>query len=487
VIKNERQYRITKSQADRFSEAFELAQAPRPGAPAEHPLLQKAKLDALKSQLADLRAEIREYDLLRSGAYRIVEVDSFGELPVALIKARIASGLSQKDLADRLDMKEQQIQRYEATDYAGASFSRLAEVVKALGVSVREDIFVPSEGLSLKDLLTRLEGFGLDRRLAVSRLMPQDLTPAKVSSAGAEIAGAIFPMASALRRVFGWSMAEILGPGQPQLNFAVAGAARFKLPAKADNTRLAAYTIYAHHLACLTLESTPELVARPIPRDPAEVWRDIRERFGRIDLRAALEYAWGLGVVILPLDDAGAFHGACWRVKGRNVVVLKQQTKSEARWLFDLFHELWHAGEEPELEERTILEASESDPERREAPEEKKASRYAGDIVLDRRAEKLVAMIVAETGGDIPKFKNAVPRIARREGVSTESLANYVAFRLSLQGENWWGTANNLQTPGDPWAIARDFLLSRCDLSRLDRIDQSLLTRALEVRNEVTA
>ena len=486
MIKNERQYRITKSQADRFSDAFELAQAPRPDAAAEHPILHKAKLDALKSQLADLRAEIRDYDLLRSGAYRIVEVDSFEELPVALIKARIASGLSQKDLADRLNMKEQQIQRYEATDYAGASFSRLAEVVKALGVSVREDIFVPSEGLSLKDLLTRLEGFGLDRRLAFNRLMPQGSMAESASSVGSGIAATIFAMASALRRVFGWSMAEILGPGQPQLNFAVAGAARFKLPAKADNTRLAAYTVYAHHLACLTLESTPGLVARTIPRDPAEVWREIRERFGRIDLRSALEYAWGLGVAVLPLDDAGAFHGACWRVKGRNVVVLKQQTKSEARWLFDLFHELWHAGEEPDLEERTILEASESDPERRQSPEEKKASRYAGNIVLDSRAEKLVAMIVAETGGDIPKFKNAVPRIARREGVSTESLANYVAFRLSLQGENWWGTANNLQTQGDPWNITRDFLLTRCDLSRLDRIDQGLLTRALEVRNEVT-
>jgi transcriptional regulator with XRE-family HTH domain/Zn-dependent peptidase ImmA (M78 family) len=487
VIKNERQYRITKSQADRFSEAFELAQTARPGAVAEHPLLQKAKIDALKSQLGDLRAEIREYELLRSGAYRIVEVESFEEMPVALIKARIAARLSQKELADRLNMKEQQIQRYEATDYAGASFSRLAEVVKALGISVREDIFVPSEGLSLKDLLTRLEGFGLDRRLAVGRLIPHDPTSVRTSSADAEVAGMIFSMASALRRVFGWSMAEILGPGQPQMNFAIAGGARFKLPAKTDNIRLGAYAIYAHHLACLTLESMPELAARTIPRDPADVVREIRERFGRIDLRSALEYARGLGVVVLPLDDSGAFHGACWRVKGRNVVVLKQQTKSEARWLFDLFHELWHAGEEPGLEERTILETAETDPERRRAPEEKKASRFAGDIVLDGRAEKLVAMIVAETGGDIPKFKTAVPRIARREGVSTESLANYVAFRLSLQGENWWGTANNLQTPGDPWAIARDFFLAKCDLSLLDRVDRGLLTRALEVRNEVKA
>ena len=44
-------------------------------------------------------------------------VDSFDELPQALVKARIALRLSQKDLADRLGMKEQRIQRYESTDY----------------------------------------------------------------------------------------------------------------------------------------------------------------------------------------------------------------------------------------------------------------------------------------------------------------------------------------------------------------------------------
>jgi HTH-type transcriptional regulator/antitoxin HipB len=37
------------------------------------------------------------------------------ELLVALIEARIAAGLTQKALADRLGVAEQQIQRYEAT------------------------------------------------------------------------------------------------------------------------------------------------------------------------------------------------------------------------------------------------------------------------------------------------------------------------------------------------------------------------------------
>lgn len=64
-------------------------------------------------------------------------VDSFHELPQALVKARIALRLSQKALADNPGMQEQQIQRYESTDYQSASMSRLHDVVQALGVSVR--------------------------------------------------------------------------------------------------------------------------------------------------------------------------------------------------------------------------------------------------------------------------------------------------------------------------------------------------------------
>ena len=103
--------------------------------------------------------------------------------------------------------------------------------------------------------------------------------------------------------------------------------------------------------------------------------------------------------------------------------MLKQRTASEARWLFDLLHELWHAGEKPSLRERTIVESAESELDRFKDEEEQKASRFAGDAVLDGRAEELVSMVMEETDGNIPRFKAAVPRIARRESVSPDSLA----------------------------------------------------------------
>ena len=475
MIKNERQYRITKSQAEKFADAIRrVEKAPS----SANPLVVKASREALESQLADLHSEIEEYERLLTGDVHLVEVESFQELPAALIRARIAAGLSQKDLGERLDMKEQQIQRYEATDYAGASFSTLSAIVNALGVSMREDILVPTEHLTVNKFLTRLEGFGLDKTFVQKRLFPRDA--ASPPSAGQQTGELLFKTAANLKRVYGWSLGESVGTAIPKFDVATAGAARFKIPARVADQRLSAYTIYAYHLSTLALQVTPNLESKPIPRKPSEVAAAIAHEYGELSLYTALDYVWGLGIAVLPLQDAGAFHGAFWRIQGRGVIVLKQQTKSEARWLFDLLHELWHAGEEPDQPERSLLELPETDPDRRQSTEEKHASMFAGNVVLAGRAEELVNIVLKETDGLIPRFKATVQKVADREGMSAASLANYIAFRLSLQGQNWWGTANNLQPEGDPWTITRDAFLLRCDFSQVNLTDRELLSRALE-------
>ena len=64
------------------------------------------------------------------------EAETLGELPDILIQARIARGLSQRELGDYLGLKEQQVQRYEAERYRSASLDRLVEVSDALGVRI---------------------------------------------------------------------------------------------------------------------------------------------------------------------------------------------------------------------------------------------------------------------------------------------------------------------------------------------------------------
>src|SRR6266699_5176748 len=129
MIKNERQYRITKAKDEKFENTLAQLAETTEDRKHIHPLLRKAEEDALRSQIAELHAEIEEYEILKSGKYNTFKLETFEELPRVLIKARIASGLSQKDLAERLGLKEQQIQRYEATEYASASFDRLKEII----------------------------------------------------------------------------------------------------------------------------------------------------------------------------------------------------------------------------------------------------------------------------------------------------------------------------------------------------------------------
>jgi ribosome-binding protein aMBF1 (putative translation factor) len=135
MINNEKQYRITKAQADRFRQAIaETTADPDRGISAK---LRKAEIDALKSQLEDLEAELKQYEALRSGKQRTLALDSIEDLPKTLIQARIAAGLSQEGLATRLGLKTQQIQRYEATNYRSASLGRINEIVRVLGIKLR--------------------------------------------------------------------------------------------------------------------------------------------------------------------------------------------------------------------------------------------------------------------------------------------------------------------------------------------------------------
>ncbi len=139
MIANERQYRIAKAELRRFEEAIE---AQRKAAPSEgvDPRIHKAMGASLKSEAEELRAQIQRYEDLRDGRVDHREIEGLRDLPIALIEARIAAGLTQKALAERLGLQEQQVQRWEASLYSGVGVERLQEIIDALGMGVRETI-----------------------------------------------------------------------------------------------------------------------------------------------------------------------------------------------------------------------------------------------------------------------------------------------------------------------------------------------------------
>ena len=357
----------------------------------------------------------------------------------------------------------------------------MQEVIRALGVRVREDVILPTANLSYDRLMLRLNRAGLDRGFVVTRLIPHQLQAHLENREDTSDPDTlVLRVASAIGRVFGWTNAALFGSGPLLPNMAVVGATRYKTASRVDEQRTSAYTVYAHFLALLLLEATAALPQKPIPTDAHAMRAAIVAAYGSLNFEHALRYMWGLGIPVLPLADSGAFHGACWRVDGRNVIVLKQHVRAPTRWLFDLLHEVYHAGQQPEQRELAVIEDNDMTKERLESDEEQAASQYAGDVLLNGRAEVLIAQCVRAAGGSIERLKKALPQVAERERVRTDALANYMAFRLSLQGENWWGAANNLQaTTPDPWLVARDVMLEHINLGALNESDRSLLLQAL--------
>ena len=132
MISNERQYRITRAEVAKFEKTlsqFDLRASSHAGVP---PRLIKAQKEALASQLKSLRRELKEYERLRKGSRSQLDPSAIAGLPEELIRARIAAGLTQRELAVRLGLKEQQIQRYEKEGYAKASLARVLAVAQAL-------------------------------------------------------------------------------------------------------------------------------------------------------------------------------------------------------------------------------------------------------------------------------------------------------------------------------------------------------------------
>lgn len=80
------------------------------------------------------------------------------------------------------------------------------------------------------------------------------------------------------------------------------------------------------------------------------------------------------------------------------------------------------------------------------------------------------------------RLKHAVENVAAAHNIDIGSLANLVAYEMSVQGKNWWGTAQNLQTHDDPYLEAFSVFKDRIDSARIcDELDYELVWNAFQV------
>jgi hypothetical protein len=364
--------------------------------------------------------------------------------------------------------------------------------MSALGIELHGGIRFPETPVSLTTLFARLRTAGLDRNFVLQRLLPAQLTAqlSETKAGGRQGTDSLATQIGAIvGRVFGWPINAVLGPEPLELKPDTLQAVRFKMPSRTAERRVGVYTAYVRFLARLVLEATPELEPRIPPTDPQDVRKAILAAYGDVTFDNVLRYVWDLGIPVLPLSDSGIFHGACLRLNGRNVIVVKQGTRFLARWVVDLLHELAHAGKEPGTNDVSVVDYTEIGTGRQQSDDEKAATVFATKVVLGGRADDLARICAAEAGKSVERLKTVVPRVAVREGVPVDALANYMAFRLSLEGTtNWWGTARDFQTVGkDPLSIARGVFFERVSLTHLDEIDRGLLVQALSDSEQLNA
>ena len=95
--------------------------------------------DMLKRRRQNLSAAIEAYESLKSQNTGLVD-EWKNEPGVVLVLARIFRGLSQRQLAQKLGMREQQIQRYEADRYRSISLSNFKRICLSLGVELSAEL-----------------------------------------------------------------------------------------------------------------------------------------------------------------------------------------------------------------------------------------------------------------------------------------------------------------------------------------------------------
>jgi hypothetical protein len=100
----------------------------------------KRVLDPLRSFHLQLKEEVQSYERLQRGEFD--ELRNFAGVGRLLIALRIASGLGQRELAERLQVHESQVSRDERNEYRGVTVERANKVLEALGAEVRTRVFV---------------------------------------------------------------------------------------------------------------------------------------------------------------------------------------------------------------------------------------------------------------------------------------------------------------------------------------------------------
>ena len=146
MIRNENEYReaVTRLGEEQKRMEAQKAELEKMGlSPADV----KRAIDPFQSFHLQLQEEVESYQRLKRGEFEeIWNLQGLGQL---LIAARIAKGLSQRQLADKLGVHESQVSRDERNEYHGVTLDRAARILEVLGVELRSTVVARADGQAI--------------------------------------------------------------------------------------------------------------------------------------------------------------------------------------------------------------------------------------------------------------------------------------------------------------------------------------------------
>lgn len=355
------------------------------------------------------------------------DADESRRIGTRLRVARENAGLSQKAAAEMAGMAAPQLAKLErgTTDMR---ISTVRSLLRALGVSFADVAGPDAPEVSIPELIRR--GVKSEAPKEILQKIATKVNPRQLSEV--------------LARGFAWDPVALLAgvPKNPKLDFDVAFKAR--APEKARQSPILRL---ARTLSEICADAS-SVVINELPADPTVIRERVIGEQGELTLAALCEWAWGMGIVVIPMSGPG-FSAAAWHVDERPTVVLKATQEYNAHWLFELAHEVGHLALGHASGNDWVVDVDQPKPQSTVDTQEREANDFALSLLVPDRAQ-LLAAIKSGSGTSIKqqklRFKGEVERLSGEHGLAPGLLGFVAAYGLPEVAESGdrWGSATNL-------------------------------------------
>ncbi|WP_051630967.1 ImmA/IrrE family metallo-endopeptidase [Pseudooceanicola nanhaiensis] len=382
IILNEKEAREARARISRLSEALHSELAMEPVVAGLPPEVVSQVSRMMKAERERLTQAVEAYEVAKETQKPTALKALVNQEPgLMLIVARIANGYSQKDLAWRLGVKEQQVQRWEAERYGQISLKNYNRVAALLGVRLTADMPDQPAFRGLDKVIDGVSKSEIKKILKHGRengWFAEDFTEAE------------------LRRYIAENRIDFGSPGLLRTGLNVVDhtedvmlhAWRARVTARAREAFASVEDVHEP----LELKWMPGLV---------RLSNDTRGPLRAVEVLADR----GIVLIVEPQVPGLKIDGAAFIVDGRPVIGMTVRTDTVDNFWFTLMHELAHVtlhfstGLAVGFYDQTDQEASVDE-------QEEEANRFASNLLIPEERWRRSTARIAKSAAVIERFAN---------------------------------------------------------------------------------